>query len=149
MSLFAAGGAIGFMIKGSNTLIPAHYHGSIVGVTLAFMGVVYWVLPLLGYTLERTRLLRAQPYLYGGGQLLHIFGLAMSGGYGVQRKVAGTEQVLDGLAQTVGMGMMGLGGLFASVGGLCFLIVVINALRRRDRASWVVGRTAVGSSASW
>jgi hypothetical protein len=58
----------------------------------------------------------------------------MSGGYGVQRKVAGAEQVLDGVAQTVGMGMMGLGGLLAAIGGLCFLIIVIAALRSRRRA---------------
>lgn len=129
MSLFAAGGIIGFLIKGSNTMIPAHYHGSIVGVTLAFMGVVYYVLPQLGYTIERTRLLALQPYVFAGGQLLHISGLAMSGGYGVQRKVAGAEQVLDGAAQTIGMGMMGLGGLLAALGGLCFLVITITALR--------------------
>lgn len=129
ITLFAAGGFIGFLIKGSNTMIPAHYHGSIVGVTLAFMGVVYWVLPMLGFALPRGRLLAVQPYLYGGGQLLHISGLAMSGGYGVQRKVAGAGQVLDGVAQTVGMGMMGLGGLLAALGGIAFLIIAIGALR--------------------
>jgi len=143
MSLFAAGGIIGFLIKGSNTMIPAHYHGSIVGVTLAFMGVVYYVLPQLGYTIERTRLLALQPYVYAGGQLLHISGLAMSGGYGVQRKVAGADQVLDGVAQTVGMGMMGIGGLLAALGGLCFLIIAISALRGVRRAPVML----VGSNA--
>jgi len=141
MSLFAAGGIIGFLIKGSNTMIPAHYHGSIVGVTLSFMGVVYYVLPQLGYTIQRTRLLALQPYVYAGGQLLHISGLAMSGGYGVQRKVAGAEQVLDGVAQTVGMGMMGLGGLLAALGGLCFLIIAISALRGVRRAPAMLVRS--------
>jgi heme/copper-type cytochrome/quinol oxidase subunit 1 len=131
MSLFAAGGLIGFMINGSNTMIPAHYHGSIVGVTLAFMGVVYYLLPQLGYAIKHRRLLRWQPYVYGSGQLLHITGLALSGGYGVQRKVAGSQQVLDGIAQTTGMGMMGLGGLLAAIGGLGFLIIVITALNGR------------------
>jgi hypothetical protein len=135
MSLFAAGGVIGFLIKGSNTMIPAHYHGSVVGVTLAFMGVVYFVLPQLGYAIERTRLLALQPYVYSAGQLLHISGLAISGGYGVQRKVAGAEQVLHGVEQTIGMGMMGLGGLLAAIGGLCFLIIAISALRNGRRTA--------------
>lgn len=33
--LFGIGGVIGFMINGSNVTVPAHYHGSIVAVTLA------------------------------------------------------------------------------------------------------------------
>ena len=129
MTLFAAGGLLGFMIKGSNTMIPAHYHGSIVGVTLAFMGVVYLVLPQLGFTISRVRMMYWQPYVYGGGQLMHITGLANSGGYGVQRKVAGAAQGLEGFSEILGMGMMGLGGLLSAVGGLMFLIVAISALR--------------------
>jgi cytochrome c oxidase subunit 1 len=93
------------------------------------------VLPELGYTIERTRLLALQPFVYSAGQLLHISGLAISGGYGVQRKVAGAEQVLHGAAQTVGMGMMGLGGLLAALGGLCFLIIAISALRNVRRTA--------------
>ncbi|MDP6377411.1 MAG: cbb3-type cytochrome c oxidase subunit I [Pseudomonadales bacterium] len=141
LSLFAAGGLLGFMIKGSNTMIPAHYHGSIVGVTLAFMGVVYYILPRLGYAITHRRMLNWQPYVFATGQMLHITGLAMSGGYGVQRKVAGAEQALDGAAQTLGMGMMGLGGLLAAIGGLLFLIVTIAALRgdRRVREPLAAG----------
>ena len=135
ITLFAAGGFLGFLIQGSNTVIPAHYHGSIVGVTLAFMGVVYYVLPCIGYTIEHTRLLYLQPYIFGGGQLLHITGLALSGGYGVQRKVAGAEQALEGFHQTLGMGLMGFGGLFAAIGGLCFLIITVSALRGGSRLS--------------
>ena len=110
-------------------MIPAHYHGSIVGVTLAFMGIVYYLLPNLGYPIRRARMLYLQPYIFAGGQLMHITGLALSGGYGVQRKVAGADQVLDGIHQTLGMAMMGTGGLLAAVGGLCFLLIAISALR--------------------
>lgn len=128
LTLFAAGGLLGFLIRGSNTVIPAHYHGSIVGVTLAFMGVVYYLLPRLGFTIRHQRMLYLQPYVFAGGQLLHITGLAMSGGYGVQRKVAGADQMLNGFQETLGMGMMGMGGLLAAIGGLCFLIIAISAL---------------------
>ncbi|MBS1175724.1 MAG: putative cytochrome c oxidase, subunit [Proteobacteria bacterium] len=130
MLLFAAGGLIGLLIGGNNVKIPAHYHGCIVGVTLALMGLVYQLLPRLGYGTPQGRLAVAQPYLYGAGQLLHIVGLVWSGGYGVQRKVAGSEQVLRSSAEVAGMGLMGLGGLLAIVGGLLFVVVVVRALRQ-------------------
>jgi hypothetical protein len=127
--LFAAGGVIGVTISGSNVKIPAHYHGCIVGVTLALMGLVYHLLPRLGWGTPRGRLAISQPYLYGLGQLMHIVGLVWSGGYGVQRKVAGAEQVLRSPGEIFGMGMMGLGGAVAIVGGLLFVVVVWRALR--------------------
>jgi len=128
--LFSAGGAIGFTIEGANVRIPAHYHGSIVGVTLALMGLVYLLLPRLGLGSPSARLATLQPYLYGFGQLLHVAGLMWSGGYGVQRKVAGAGQVLRTTEEIVGMGIMGLGGLIAVVGGLLFVIVVAQAMWR-------------------
>jgi len=129
IGLFAAGGAIGLSIDGNNVRIPAHYHGCIVGVTLALMGLVYHLLPRLGYGTPAGALAVSQPYLYGLGQLLHIAGLVWSGGYGVQRKVAGAEQVLREPGEVLGMGLMGLGGAIAILGGLLFVVVVWRALR--------------------
>jgi heme/copper-type cytochrome/quinol oxidase subunit 1 len=129
MLLFVAGGLIGLTIQGSNVKIPAHYHGCIVGVTLALMGLVYRLLPQFGWRAPAGRLAVAQPWLYGIGQLLHIVGLVWSGGYGVQRKVAGSEQVLRSTAEVAGMGLMGLGGLLAITGGLLFVVVVLRAMR--------------------
>ncbi|MBT4519466.1 MAG: cytochrome C oxidase subunit I [Halieaceae bacterium] len=126
--LFGIGGLIGFMISGSNVTIPAHYHGSIVGVTLALMGVCYLLLPKLGYPLRDMKTAIWQPVIYSGGQLMHVAGLVWSGGYGVQRKVAGAEQGLDSIERVLGMGLMGFGGLVSSIGGLLFLIVVLRAL---------------------
>lgn len=129
MLLFAAGGLIGLTIHGSNVKIPAHYHGCIVGVTLALMGLVYHLLPRLGYGAPRGRMAVSQPYLYGLGQLMHIVGLVWSGGYGVQRKVAGADQVLRSSGEVFGMGLMGLGGAIAIAGGLLFVVVVWRAMR--------------------
>jgi heme/copper-type cytochrome/quinol oxidase subunit 1 len=126
--LFGAGGLIGLAISGANVKIPAHYHGSIVGVTLALMGLVYYLLPRMGFGRPEGRLARLQPALYGGGQLLHIAGLLWSGGYGVQRKVAGAEQLLRGAEQVAAMGLMGLGGLLAVAGGVLFALVVLRAI---------------------
>lgn len=131
--LFASGGILGYMISGVNVVIPAHYHGSIVGVTLAFMGLTYALLPQLGFGTVSGRMAQWQAYIYGGGQLMHVVGLAWSGGYGVQRKVAGAEQMLTTLPQKIGMGMMGLGGLIAIIGGLLFVVVCLKAMWPRQK----------------
>ena len=131
LGLFAVGGMLGFMIAGLDIVIPAHYHGATVGVTIAFMGLTYYLLPRLGFGDLPERMATWQPYLYGGGQLLHIIGLAWSGGYGVQRKTAGAAQGLEGFGQTAGMGLMGLGGLISVIGGLLFLIVAYKSMKAR------------------
>jgi hypothetical protein len=130
--LFALGGVIGVAIQASNVKIPAHYHGAIVGITLAFMGLAYHLLPRLGFAAAAPRWATRQVWLYACGQLMHVAGLAWSGGYGVQRKVAGAEQVLRGIEQTIAMGLMGLGGLLAVAGGMLFVVLVLRAMLRRN-----------------
>jgi heme/copper-type cytochrome/quinol oxidase subunit 1 len=138
MILFGVGGIIGFMIQGSNVTVPAHYHGSIVAVTLAYMGITYHLLPLLGFRRPAGRLVILQPWIYASGQLMHVIGLAWSGGYGVQRKTAGGAQALDGIEKIAGMGLMGLGGLVAVVGGVLFLVITFKAMWPEKRASGIV-----------
>ncbi len=123
--LFGAGGIIGFMISGSNTKIPAHYHGSIVGITLAMMGMAYHILPRLGFPAPSMRLCRIQPWLYGGGQLLHIIGLAWSGGYGALRKTPGAMESTEG---QMAMGLMGIGGLLSILGGILFVVICLKTM---------------------
>jgi hypothetical protein len=135
--LFVAGGAIGTAITGVNTIIPAHYHGSIVGVTLALMGLTYQLLPELGFGPAEGRMARWQANLYASGQLLHIAGLAASGAMGIQRKTAGAAQELDGITKAF-MGIMGLGGLLATIGGFLFVLVVLRAVLKR-RSSPLAG----------
>ncbi len=130
--LFGAGGALGFMTHGVNTIIPAHYHGSIVGVTLAFMGLTYYLLPRLGFAAPQTKLARTQPYIYASGQFIHISGLAIAGAMGIQRKTAGAAQGLDSFAAKAVMGVMGLGGLIAIIGGIVFLVVTIRCMINKN-----------------
>lgn len=127
--LFAVGGVLGFLIAGLDIVIPAHYHGATVGVTVAFMGVCYLLLPRLGYGPIPERMAFWQPWLYAGGQLVHIAGLAWTGGYGVQRKSAGIAQGLDRIGEIAGMGLMGFGGLISVIGGVLFLIVCYKSIR--------------------
>ena len=131
VALFAAGGILGFLIAGLDIVIPAHYHGATVGVTVAFMGLCYFLLPRLGFGPIPARMAFWQPYLYAGGQLLHIAGLAWTGGYGVQRKTAGAAQGVDKFGEVAGMGLMGLGGLISVIGGVLFLIVCYKSIRAR------------------
>lgn len=133
--LFLYGGLLGDMIEGQNVVIPAHYHGSIVGVTLAFMGIAYLFLPQFGYRdVAGWRLAFWQPIVYGGGQLLHVSGLAWSGGYGVLRKTPGGLEHVSGSVKAA-MGLMGLGGTVAIIGGFMFVVVVAMSVFGRGAST--------------
>jgi heme/copper-type cytochrome/quinol oxidase subunit 1 len=120
--LFFAGGGIALLIEEVDVTIPAHYHGSIVGISLAYMGLAYAILPRLGGRVVEGRAAFWQPVVYGMGQLLHITGLLISGGYDVARK---TTESYDGVTGAqIGMGLMGLGGLVAIIGGLMFVVII-------------------------
>jgi cytochrome c oxidase subunit 1 len=130
--LFLYGGFLAMLIQGQNVMIPAHYHGSIVGITLAFMGFAYMMLPRFGYLdVANWRMAYWQPIVYGVGQVMHVSGLAYSGGYGVLRKTAGG---VDNLAPNikVALGVMGLGGVLAIAGGLLFVIVIYKSLKNNN-----------------
>ncbi len=92
------------------------------------MGFTYYLLPKFGFRKPSMRLAHIQPYCYGMGNLLFIIGLAWAGGYGVQRKTAGTAQDLEGFQEIASMGLMGMGGLIAIIGGFLFLLVCIRAI---------------------
>jgi cytochrome c oxidase subunit 1 len=132
--LFGTGGVLGLMISGQNVGIPAHYHGQIVGVTLALMGLAYTMLPRFGYaSVAHTRMAFWQPIAYGVGQLMHIGGLAYSGGYGVLRKTAGGFENLTPEVKAA-LGVMGAGGLIAIIGGILFVVVMLRARRTAAHA---------------
>ena len=127
--LFGLGGMIGFMIAGSDVRIPAHYHGTIVGVTLAFMGITYYLLPKLGFRKPVGKWALRQPAIYGVGQIIWVVAMAYTGGHGVQRKTPGVEQGLTTLGDHIAMGIMGIGGMIAIFGGIIYLVVVYKAMR--------------------
>ncbi|MFZ5478431.1 MAG: hypothetical protein ACOZNI_16805, partial [Myxococcota bacterium] len=125
--LTALGFGLGAMIRGSNTIVPAHYHASIGAVTAAFMTVTPMLLDRVGVAPATGRLARAatwQPVIYGLGQMVFATGFAMAGSHGMARKAYGPEQAGRDLVETVGLGVMGAGGLVAVAGGLLFLWIV-------------------------
>ncbi len=131
MLMFLTGGLIAIYISGINTIIPAHYHGSIVGVTLSIMGLIYYSLEKLGYSIRLKRLAYAQPIIYTIGQLMHIGGLAISGSHGAARKTVGT---VGNLAQTTDLSIFltRTGGLVAILGGAIFILIVYMSLKTRQ-----------------
>lgn len=124
------GFGLGAAIRGSNTMVPAHYHASIGAITVAFMAVTGPILEAFGFSIHTKGLRRAfswQPALYGGGMLLFVVGFGFAGAHGMGRKVYGAEQSTRGLAETLGLATMGVGGLVAIAGGLLFLWIVGTA----------------------
>lgn len=151
--VFFAGGLIGVLISGINLSIPAHYHGSIVGISLAFLGFAYifcfrdsvFAIPdqtlskklfTFFLALKQSNYVSNSPSNYSkwpniqliiitSGQLLHIAGLALAGGYGILRKNPDGEIAL---AAKFYMGMLGGGGLIAIIGGLMFVYICVKRL---------------------
>ena len=97
----------------------------IAGVTLAFFGLFFArFLPLLGRRPAARRRQRLILHLFAWGQLAACIGLFVAGGHGAPRKVAGDAQGLTDLAAMIGMGLNGLGGLIAVIGGILFVWTV-------------------------
>jgi heme/copper-type cytochrome/quinol oxidase subunit 1 len=128
MSLFVLGGMVSLFIQGSNLKIPSHYHGVIGAVTTAFMGLTYYVIPILDKKVWSEKMAKYQPYLYATGQALFVLGMFWAGAHGVPRKTYGAAQNLDSFAKTAGMALQGIGGLIAVIGGATFVLNVLPSL---------------------
>lgn len=132
LAVFGLGGGAGFFLGVADTRTPSHYHAVIGGVNLALMGAVHvHLLPALGRGAAAGRWVRAQFHLYGFGQLLHAAGFYLAGLAGVARKTAGAEQGLDSAVKLASMGVVGLGGAIAVLGGVLFVVQVLARLLRR------------------
>ncbi len=145
--LTVLGFVLGAMIRGSNTMVPAHYHASIGAVTAAYMAGTWLVFEPLGLRLksQRQRTLAAwQPALFGVGQMVFAVGFGWAGAHGMARKTYGAEQHARSGAESLGLGVMGIGGLLAVAGGVLFLALVIAAFRgsttSTERTQWKTPR---------
>jgi cytochrome c oxidase subunit 1 len=131
--VFGLGGILGLFVDGADTRTPAHYHGVIAAITLAFMGLFFGlILPAIGKPAWNHRLLRWQVLLFAGGQSLSAIGLFLAGGEGAPRKVAGAEQGVHDMVERIGLGLNGFGALFAVAGGVLFIWTVMRALARQE-----------------
>jgi cytochrome c oxidase subunit 1 len=124
-------------ILAHNTLrIPGHFHATVVGgTTLAFMGLCYYVVPLVFQREFYARsLARLQPYIFGGGITIMALGMSFAGSYGVPRRHWDVE--FTGAQFSAGfdsgahlmLGLLGVGACIAFVGLMMFVLLTVAAV---------------------
>ena len=120
-----------------NTIyVPGHFHATVViGTTLAFMGLTYFLIP----TLFRRELMfpgmaKWQPYLFGLGMCGFSLFMMGAGTLGVPRRhwdmsFAGNALGYEfpGTAYLM-MALMGICGLAAIVGGAMYLLITVGSV---------------------
>jgi cytochrome c oxidase subunit I len=121
-------------ILAHNTLrIPGHFHATVVGgTTLAFMGLTYYVVPLI---FQKEYLAkgwaRAQPWIFATGITLMSMGMSFAGSYGVPRRHWDVEftgaQLATGFDASahVMLGLMGVGAVLAFTGLLVYILLTV------------------------
>ena len=128
LALFALGGVMGFLIDGSDTRTPAHYHAVITAVSVSSAGMLLtYGLKELGKPAASPRATRILIGLYGGGQFVASIAMFVAGGYGALRKTPSGAGSLDTVA-AAGMAVHGIASIFTILGGAAFVIVAIRAL---------------------
>jgi len=121
-----------------NTIyVPGHFHATVViGSTLAFMSLTYFLIP----TLFRKQVMfpglaKIQPYLFGGGMIVFTMAMMGAGTLGVQRRhwdMAFADNIANGMigfdypasAVTL-MGIVGISGVAAVLGGAIYILVTV------------------------
>lgn len=140
--IFGFGGGITGVIIGTeqinimvhNTLrVPGHFHVTVVGGTaLCFMGVTYYVIPLIfRKRIALYPLAKIQPYLFGIGISILGLGMTYAGSFGVPRRhwdISYTQAPFKLAYPAVVdffMAVVGIGGLMAVTGALIYIMVSV------------------------
>jgi len=120
-----------------NTLyVPGHFHATVAaGTTLAFMGLTYWLLPVLfRRKLILPGLAKWQPYLFGLGVTGMSLFMMAAGTLGVPRRHwdmsfsgAALQHDFPATAFTM-MALNGMSAVLAVVGGGLFILLVVGSL---------------------
>jgi cytochrome c oxidase subunit I len=117
-----------------NTLrVPGHFHATVVsGTAVAFMGITYYVIPLIfRREVAFLSLARIQPYLYSGGMVILTITMTFAGTFGVPRRLwdmtysGAPFDVPYSPAVDVIMAGVGVGGLLAIAGGGLFVFITV------------------------
>ena len=117
-----------------NTLrIPGHFHATVVGGTaMAFMGVTYYVIPLIfRKRIAFYKLAQIQPYVFAIGMLIFSLSMTFAGSFGVPRRhwditFAGAPfDVEYSPAVDLVMAVMAIGGLLGILGGAIYILVTV------------------------
>lgn len=119
-----------------NTLfVPGHFHSTVVlGTTLSFMGLAYYVVPLIAQRdLAFPKLAKIQPYLYGTGLLMIIGAMMLAGKLGAPRRSwdmsYATSPISVDTFNTAAMNFatmaLGVGAIVAVTGGALFVLIMV------------------------
>ena len=113
--------------------VPAHFHATVVGGTaLAFMGITYYVIPLIfRKQVAFWPLVKIQPYLFAIGMTIFAVAGTFAGTFGLPRRHWDTTfsqapfDVQYHPAVNLMVGIMAVGGLLAAVGGAIYLLSTV------------------------
>ncbi len=131
MALYALGCMVGATIQGNaTTSVPAHYHGTVGAVTLAYLTVVVRYGEVFGLRSSFGRWWQRLPVVYGLGISILVAGLAWSGFLGVPRKAPHAELLQSEPGYLLAMGLAGLGGFLALASILVFVGKLFSGLRQ-------------------
>lgn len=120
-----------------NTLyVPGHFHATVVvGTTLAFMALTYFLIPVLfRRDLVFKRLARWQPYTYGLGMSAVALFMMGAGMFGVPRR--DWDITAAGLplaphwpgAVYLMLGLLGISAVVAVIGGASFIVITVGSI---------------------
>jgi cytochrome c oxidase subunit I len=138
-----------------NTLyVPGHFHATVViGTTLTFMALTYYLIPVLfRREMIAPRLAKWQPYLFGFSMYFFCLVMMGAGTLGVSRRH--WDMAFSGVAQAyewpgaayLMMGLVGLGGVFAIVGGGIYIYITVGSIlwgKRLERGAVVPQATPI------
>jgi cytochrome c oxidase subunit 1 len=120
-----------------NTIyVPGHFHATVVvGTTLAFMSLTYFLIPVLfNREMILPGLAKWQPYLFGLGMSVFCLAMMGAGTLGVPRRhwditFAGASLPYEfpGTAWLM-LAVMGVSGLVAIVGGVAYILITVGSL---------------------
>ncbi len=124
------------IIRHNTWAITGHFHGTVVaGTTMAFMGISYYFIPVFfKRDLIMGGVAKIQPYVYGIGITILSVSMMAAGSFGVPRRHwdynfsdAPFGYQFDSTVD-IFMGLTGLGGVIAVVGGGMYIFVALGSI---------------------
>jgi len=131
-----------------NTLrIPGHFHATVVaGTTLAFMGLTYYVVPLIfRRQIVSMRWATTQIYVFGLGMAILVGGMTTAGSYSIPRRHWDVQFATSLFQPPIEpaayffLGVMGIGGLIALLGGALYVLLTVLSVFFGRRVPDVAG----------
>ncbi len=120
-----------------NTLrVPGHFHATVVsGTAMAFMGVTYYLIPLIFQRkVALWKLAQIQPYLFAGGMLIFTLSMTFAGSFGVPRRhwdisfsLAPFDVQFNPIVDVI-LAFVALGGLLAATGAFIFVAIAVKSV---------------------